>query len=359
VKFLLDEDQKQLQDGIGRILGTDRIQPRVRAVMDGKKSWDEETWRELVDFGLTGLIVPEENEGMGLTLIELAVCAEELGRSAAAVPFLGHALATIAIIEGGSEEQKARWLPKLASGELIGSVALSDANDTWAPQDWTMTADGGRISGRKRNVPHGEIAQLLVVGLAGGRLGVVETAQGGVSADTFEVIDLTRPICSLDFDNAKVELLADGPDAATRMWDAALALLSADAFGGCWRILNMTTEYVKVREAFGAKLAEFQGIKHQLANLALEVEPTRGLYWFAAYSFAKEPAKASHAASLAKAQTAEVYIETARMCTELHGGIGFTWEYDSHIWLKRAMFNLAWGGRPQRLFIRAADLAGW
>ena len=359
MKFLLDEDQKQLQDGIGRILGTDRIQPRVRAVMDGKKTWDDETWQDLVEFGLPALLVPEDNGGMGMSLIELAVCAEELGRSAAAVPFLGHALATVAIIEGGSDEQKARLLPKLASGELIGSVALSDANDTWAPSDWTLTAEGGKISGRKRNVPHGAVAQLLVVGLAGGRLGVVETANGGVSADTFEVIDLTRPICSIDFDGAPIELLGEGPAAATRMWDAALALLAADAFGGCWRILNMTTEYVKVREAFGAKLADFQAIKHQLANLALEVEPTRGLYWFAAYSFAKEPAKVSHVASLAKAQTAEVYLETTRLCTELHGGIGFTWEYDSHIWLKRAMFNLAWAGRPQRLFLRAADDAGF
>jgi acyl-CoA dehydrogenase len=359
MKFLLDEDQKQLQDGIGRILGNERIQPRVRSVLDGKSTWDEETWRELVEFGLPALLVPEEHGGMGMSLIELAVCAEELGRSAAAVPFLGHSLATIAIIEGGTDEQKARWLPKLASGELIGSVALSDANDTWAPQDWTMTPAGSKILGRKRNVPHGAIAQLVVVGLAGGRLGVVETANGGVSADTFEVIDLTRPICSLDFDNAEIELLAEGSEAATRVWDAALALLSADAFGGCWRILNMTTEYVKVREAFGAKLAEFQGIKHQLANLALEVEPTRGLYWFAAYTYAKEPAKVGHVASLAKAQTAEVYIETARMCTELHGGIGFTWEYDSHVWLKRAMFNVAWAGRPQRLFLRAADLAGF
>jgi len=208
-------------------------------------------------------------------------------------------------------------------------------------------------------VPHGAVAGLVVVGLAGGRLGVVETASGGVAADTFEVIDLTRPICSLDFDGAEIELLDDEPAAATRLWDAALALLSADAFGGCWRILTMTTEYVKVREAFGAKLAEFQAIKHQLANLALEVEPTRGLYWYAAYAFAKEPAKASHVASLAKAQTAEVYIDTTRLCTELHGGIGFTWEYDSHIWLKRAMFNLAWAGRPQRLFLRAADEAGY
>jgi len=359
MNFRLNEDQQQLQGTIARILAADRIQPRLRAVVDGKKTWDDETWHELVDFGLTGLIVPEENGGMGMSLIELALCAEELGRSAAAVPFLGHALATIAIVEGGSEEQKARLLPALVSGEMLASVALTEGNDTWAPEDWRMKPEAGTISGRKRNVPNGDIAQLLVVGLEGGALGVVETAAGGVTCEAFEPLDLTRPIRSVDFDKAKVELLENGPAAAVRMWDAALALLAADAYGGSWRITEMARDYVQVREAFGAKLAEFQAIKHQMANVVVEVEPTRGLYWIAAYSYARIPEKASHAASLAKAQSAEVYDRSARMCTELLGGIGFTWEYDSHIWLKRAIFDLSWGGRPQRLFIRAAGLSGW
>lgn len=359
MKFRLNEDQQQLQGTIARILASDRMRPRTRAVIDGKQKWDEETWQELIDFGLTGIVVPEENGGMGMSLIELALCAEELGRSAAAVPFLGHVLATIAIVEGGSDAQKAKYLPGLASGEVLGSVALTEGNDTWAPEDWQMKPQGGAISGRKRNVPHGEIAQLLVVGLEGGALGVVEVASGGVSCDTFEPLDLTRPICSVDFDKAKVDLLENGPAAAVRLWDAALALLSADAYGGSWKITEMARDYVQVREAFGARLSEFQAIKHQLANIVVEVEPTRGLYWFAAYAFAKMPDKATHAASLAKAQTAEVYDKVARMCTELHGGIGFTWEFDAHIWLKRAMFDLAWGGRPQRLFIRAAAQTDW
>jgi acyl-CoA dehydrogenase len=359
MNFRLNEDQQQLQGTIARILAADRMQPRLRAVIDGKQAWDEETWRELVDFGLTSLIVPEEHGGMGMSLIELALCAEELGRSAAAVPFLGHVLATIAIVEGGSEEQKARYLPALASGEVLGSVALAEGNDTWAPTDWRMAPEDGTISGRKRNVPNGDIAQLIVVGLEGGALGVVEAAAGGLSYDIFEPLDLTRRICSVDFNKAKVDLLANGSSASVRVWDAALALLAADAFGGSWRITEMARDYVQVREAFGAKLAEFQAIKHQMANVVVEVEPTRGLYWFAAYAFARIPEKASHAASLAKAQTAEVYDRTARMCTELHGGIGFTWEFDAHIWLKRAIFDLSWGGRPQRLFIRATDLYGW
>ena len=132
MNFRLNEDQQQLQGTIARILAADRIQPRTRAVIDGKKKWDEETWQELIDFGLTGIVVPEENGGMGMSLIELALCAEELGRSAAAVPFLGHALATIAIVEGGSDEQKAKYLPGLASGEVRQQLVVPytlDAND--------------------------------------------------------------------------------------------------------------------------------------------------------------------------------------------------------------------------------------
>jgi alkylation response protein AidB-like acyl-CoA dehydrogenase len=358
MNFRLNEDQQQLQNAIARILGAEKVHTRLRAVIDGKTAWDKETWQELIEFGLTALIVPEAYEGMDLTMIELAVCAEELSRSGAPVPFLGHALATVALVYGGSEEQKQRLLPKLASGEVVATVAMSDQNRTWGPDEWQMTLSGETISGRKINVPFGDIADLVVVGLEGGQLGVVEDTSA-ITWESMDGVDTTRPLFAGEFANAKVELLADGPAGAGRMQDAALTLLAADAFAGSDHLLHMTSEYLKMREAFGAKLAEFQGIKHQLANLELNIEPTRGLYWYAAYAFAKLPEKASHAAAIAKAQTAEVFIEAGRACTELHGGIGFTWEYDSHIWLKRAMFDFAWGGTPQSHFVRAADLAGW
>jgi acyl-CoA dehydrogenase len=197
------------------------------------------------------------------------------------------------------------------------------------------------------------------VGLAAGGLGLVEARSPGVTLEAMDGLDMTRPLAAVDFDNAEVTLLANGPDGAQRMVDAALVLLAADAFGGSSRILEMTRDYTLLREAFGARLAEFQGVKHQLANLVLEIEPTRGLYWFAAYAFDNWVERSAHAASLAKGHAAEVFLQTARMGTELHGGIGFTWAYDAHIWLKRAMFDFAWGGRPDRLFERAADLAGW
>jgi len=358
MNFKLTEEQRQLQDGLRRLVGDSGRRESLRAVIDGKADWDEALWRDLVAFGVPGIVTPESLSGSGLTMVELALVAEVLGFAGAAVPFLGHALATIAILEGGDEAQKARWLPGLAGGEKIASVALSEGEGVWDPGDWTLAADGS-LSGRKLNVPHGARANLLLVGLAGGELGVVEVDPQTAHVRAMEALDRTQGLTAVKFGGASVSILPNGRAAATRMRDAALVLLAADAFGGAARVLEMTADYTLMREQFGAKLAQFQGVKHQMANLALEVEPTRGLYWFAAYAYDNAPARASHAAALAKAHAAEVFLQTARAGTELHGGIGFTWDYDAHIWLKRAMFDYAWAGGPREHFARAADLAGW
>jgi acyl-CoA dehydrogenase len=337
----------------------ERPHQQLRAVIDGKAAWDEGLWRDLQAFGLTMLLVPEADGGAGLTMVELALIAEVLGYAGAAVPFLGHTLATLALVKGGDEEQKARWLPALAAGEVIGSVALPDAADGWAPAEWSLAGQGARLTGRKINVPHGQLADIMIVGLAGGGLGVVDCKSEGMTVRAMDSLDLTRPLAAVEFSDAPVTVLANGVAAAEDVSNAALVLLAADAFGGSNRILDMARDYTLVREAFGATLAQFQGIKHQLANMALEIEPTRGLYWIAAYAFEHWPDRVAQMGALAKAHTAEVFLQSTRMGTELHGGIGFTWEYDAHIWLKRAMFDYAWGGRPERLLERAADLAGW
>ena len=359
MNFKLTPEQRQLQEAVRGIVAGERRHQGLRAVIDGQASWDERLWSDLCDFGVPGVLVPEAHGGAGLSMVELALVAEVLGHAGAAVPFLGNALATVAILHGGDDAQKARWLPKLASGEVLASVALSERNDGWEPADWRMAPEGCRVSGRKINVPGGAQVDLLIVGLEGGRLGVVDARSESVVVEPMDGLDLTRPLTSVEFTEADVVLLANGPTGASRMYSAALVLLAADAFGGSERVLEMTRDYALVRETFGAVLAQRQAVKHQLANLALEVEPTRGLYWFAAYAFDHWTERSSHSASLAKAHAAEVFIDSARMGTELHGGIGFTWAYDSHIWLKRAMFDYAWMGRPGRLFESAVALADW
>jgi hypothetical protein len=232
MNFKLTEEQRQLQETVRRMVSGERPHQQLRAVIDGKAAWDEGLWRDLQAFGLTMLLVPEADGGAGLTMVELALIAEVLGYAGAAVPFLGHTLATLALVKGGDEEQKARWLAALAAGEVIGSVALPDAADGWAPAEWSLAGQGARLTGRKINVPHGQLADIMIVGLAGGGLGVVDCKSEGMTVRAMDSLDLTRPLAAVEFSDAPVTVLANGVAAAEDVSNAALVLLAADAFGG-------------------------------------------------------------------------------------------------------------------------------
>jgi alkylation response protein AidB-like acyl-CoA dehydrogenase len=290
-------------------------------------------------------------------MIDLALIAEVLGYHAAPAPFLGHALAGIAISRAGSAEQKSKWLPKLVSGEVLATVAFGEGNAVWLPEQWTMPA--GKPAGVKSNVPSAMDASLLVVGLAGGELGLVEASSSGVTRSALEGVDRTRKLGEVRFEGAAVELLPQGKEQSANLRDAALVLLAADAFGGARRCVDMAVNYAKEREQFGVKIASFQSLRHQLANMAIETEPMRGLYWYAAHAFDHVPERASYAAALAKAHLTDRYQQVARDAVEAHGGIGYTWEYDIHILLKRAMFDYAFMGAPAVHRARVADMAGW
>jgi alkylation response protein AidB-like acyl-CoA dehydrogenase len=202
-------------------------------------------------------------------------------------------------------------------------------------------------------------ASLFVVGLSGGELGLVEANASGVTRSPLEGVDRTRKLGEVRFEGAAVELLPQGKAQSAAVRDAALILLAADAFGGARRCLDMAVNYAKEREQFGVKIASFQALRHQLANMAIETEPMRGLYWYAAHAFDHVPERASYAAALAKAHLTDRYQQVARDAVEAHGGIGYTWEYDIHILLKRAMFDYAFMGAPAVHRARVADMAGW
>ena len=356
--FRLSDDQVQLQQAAAKAFADSAAVARTRAAVDGEIDWDRTMWDEMRAFGLPAILVPERHGGLGLGMVELALVAEQAGYAASAIPLFGHALATTAILYGGDEAQQARWLPGLADGSLLATVAIAEPGARWQHGEWLTVSDGDALTGTKSAVPFGESADLLVVGIEGGRLAVVEAGARGLEVRAVESQDRTRPLAETGFSATPAALLCGDMTASRRMMDAAGVLLAADAFGGASRIVEMTRDYTMLREAFGARLAAFQGVKHQLANMAVEVEPTRGLFWFSAYAFDRLPDRASHAAALAKAQTCEVYLQSARMGAELHGGIAFTWEHDLHIWLKRAMFDFAWGGASEAYFQRAFDMAG-
>jgi alkylation response protein AidB-like acyl-CoA dehydrogenase len=286
-----------------------------------------------------------------------ALVFEELGAGALPGPILGHALACLAIQLAGSEAQQRRWLPALASGERIATVAFAEPVDVWDPESWQL-AGQGKLDGAKRHVPHAALAELFVVGVRGGGFALVERG-AGLRIEDERGADRTRPIAELSFGGSSAELLAGAPGAAERVRDAALILLAADAFGAAWHLVGMTVEYAKTRQQFGTPIAQFQAVKHQLADMATQIEPTRGLYWYAAHAWDRLPTESPRAAAIAKAHITARASEVARAAVELHGGLGFTWECDVQLWFKRAMFDRTWGGNPPHHLSRIAALGDW
>lgn len=359
MNFLLSDDQLALLDTLENLLRDRCGSQRVHQIFDveGEARSDAELWGSLVELGLPAIFVPEDHGGLGLGLVDLAIVAERLGAHAAPVPYFGHALATVALTLGGSQAQRAKWLPKLSTGEALATVAFGEGSSTWLPAEWKLELDNGRLSGAKSLVPNAAEADLIVVGVAGG-LALVEKG-AGYSTARVDSGDRTRPVDTVSFKSAPAELLANGGEVADQLADAAAVLLAADAFGGAERCVAMSLEYARMREQYGQPIAAFQGLRYQLVEMALATEPSRGLYWYAAHAWDALPDKARHAAAQAKAHLTDTYLQVTRDTVEAHGGIGFTWEHDTHIYMKRAMLDWSWLGSPSRHRLRAADLAGW
>jgi alkylation response protein AidB-like acyl-CoA dehydrogenase len=358
VNFDLTEEQELLQETVRQFAANECPPTRVRAIFDGEAGHDPALWKGLLELGLGAISIPDEYGGAGLELLDLALASEVLGASAVPGPFLGHSLAGLALLYAGGDAQKKTWLPKLASGEAVGTIAFAEGEGRWQPEDWTV-AGGATLSGVKAHVPFGANADLFVVGTRGGGLALVERGARGLALEPLAGIDRTRRIAELRLADTPFEALPGGPAAAARVRDAGLVLLAADAFGGAARLLDMSVEYAKTRQQFGVTIGSFQGLKHQLANMAVEVEPARGLYWYAAHAFDHVPEESERSAALAKAHLTQVYMQVARDAVEAHGGIGFTWECDVQIYFKRAMFDRAFLGAPAAHRERAALLAGW
>jgi len=358
MNFDLSDEQLLLQATVRQFLEKECPPERRRALFEAEQGFDPVLWKGMIELGLGGIHLPEEHGGVGLELLDLTLVAEELGRHAAPGPFLGHALAGLALLRGGSEEQRRRWLPKLATGAALGSVALAEAGGAWLPEEWTL-AGGEVLDGAKQHVPFADVADLFVVGVAGGGLALVEKDAAGVAVEAEDGVDRTRRLSRVRFEGARAEPLESGTRAAARVCDAGLVLLAADAWGGASRCVEMAVDYAKTRQQFGVPIGSFQAHKHQLANLAVEVEPARALVWWAAHAFDRAEAEAERAAALAKAHATDRFMQVARDTVEAHGGIGFTWECDVQIFFKRALFDRAWLGTPSRHRERAAALAGW
>ena len=328
MNFDLSPEQYLLEETVRSYLLAE--QPAARTVAQAEAAgrdagWDARAWKGLADLGLTGIAVPEESGGLGLGLLDLAVAAQALGYGAAPGPWLAHWLATLAIAGGGSPEQRERWLPGLADGSARASLVW---NERGTPALGARSAD------------------VLVV-RSGDALGLI--AASGVTAEPLPGVDYTRPIDTVRVLEPPEPLPGGGPELSATLRAAGHTLIAADSFGGSLRALDQSVAYAKTRRQWGQPIGLFQAVKHQLADLALLVEPGRGLFWYAAYALDQGLPDAVGAAALAKAHLCEAYVQAVRDAIELHGGFGYTWECDLHIYLKRALLNREFLGDPESL----------
>jgi alkylation response protein AidB-like acyl-CoA dehydrogenase len=354
--FGLSQEQRLLQDTL-RGFGARECPPaRLRQLFDAADAGDRGLWKGLSEVGVAGLALPEIHGGGGLEVLDLALASEVIGEAALPVPFLGHALAGLALAWGGSPAQREHWLPRLATGDVLATVAFAEAEERWQPEQWQLALSNGRLTGRKCFVED-RTADLFVVGTRGGGFALLERSDPQLHVTPIAGIDRTRRIGELELDGAAAERLPGA--VAARVRDAGLVLLAADAFGAAWRLLRMTIDYLETREQFGTRLAQFQAVKHQIANAATELEPARGLLWYAAHAVDHLPERAPHAVAVAKAHITDRAVGVARDAVELHGGIGYTWDSDVQIWFKRTLFDRAFLGTPEVHRARSADLAGW
>ena len=358
MNFDVSAEQELLQGVIREFLEREWPPRATREVIESDTGFDPGLWKGLVELGVTGTQIEEEWGGAGLELLDLALVAEALGYGGVPGPFLGHVLAAMAIQLAGSADQRRSWLPRLAAGDAIGTVAFAEEGGAWQPNEWKLGA-GDSLTGTKLHVPFASVADVLVVGTAGGGFVLVERDAAGMSVEASEGVDRSRRIDNVTFDATPCEVLPDAVGAAPRVRDAALVLLAADAFGCGSRLVEMSVDYAKAREQFGVTIGHFQAVKHQLATMAVELEPSRALFWYAAHAFDDLPDERERTATLAKAHITDRVMQIARDAVEAHGGIGFTWECDVQLWFKRAMFDRAFLGAPDVHRERAAGLAGW
>ncbi len=343
-----------MQQSFHDLLQGECTSDRVHKAYDTRQGFDAELWHSIKSLGFAGTCIPTEFDGAGLGLIEASLLSEELGRFAAPLFLEGHLLAGLAIALGGSAEQKQKLLPGLANGELVGSVALANGGATLC--GWSLNPGGDEVVTQKM-VPLGHVADLFVVGCENGRLGLLDKREADVSVSSSNGVDLSREVFELSFEEAAVAPL-EGLRGEL-LCDALCILLAADAQGAATKLMELSVEFANTREQFGQPIAQFQSVKHQLADFALAVVTARGLYSQAARAFDEDPSSAAKSGSMAKAHITENAVAIARKAVELHGGIGFTWESDVHFYFKRALFDRNYLGTPELHRERCVQLSGW
>jgi alkylation response protein AidB-like acyl-CoA dehydrogenase len=342
------DDQKQLQEQVRRLLAEKCSPAAVRAVLEGPEAFDRALYNQLAAMGALGVAIPEEYGGVGLTHLELCLVAEELGRVLAPVPAASSIyLAAEFLLQAGTEAQKQAWLPKLANGEAIGAFAFVEGPGRMTADKVAVTAKDGRVSGDKSPVADGDVADFAIVAARteGGRgagaisLFIVDLNGPGVTREGLETIDPTRSYASIRFEGAPAEPLGgqgDGWHIASQVMDRAAIVMAFEQLGGAERALEMARDYALDRMAFGRPIGSFQAIKHMLADMYVAATLARSNCYYGAWALASGAAELPVAAATARISATQAFQQCAKNNIQVHGGMGFTWAFDCHLFYRRS-----------------------
>jgi alkylation response protein AidB-like acyl-CoA dehydrogenase len=331
--------------------------------METELGFAEEDWRELAELGWAGLAVPSEHGGQGLGMVELAVTLEQMGYALAPSPLLSNTLASLLLTAAGTDEQKRDFLAPIASGERRATLALFDAGTRAEPGTMVMEAgsdgDATLLDGEKLMVMDAAAADWLIVGTVDGARHIVDRDADGVSIELQPTIDLTRKHYAVRLDGVRVaaertipSTVSDLPPVHGRICVA----LAAELVGIAQRTMEMAVEYAKEREQFGRPIGAYQAVSHRCAEMLLETESARSTTYWAAWAADAEPETLPLASSMAKARASDAGFRVAASSLQVHGGIGFTWEHDLHLWLRRARADAAAFGDANWYRERVAQL---
>jgi len=369
MNFDFSEDQKLLQQTARDYLAEHSPLTVCREVLETDQPYAAELWKGAAEMGWQGAVIPEEFGGAGFGHLELAMIAEEIGRALAPIPFSSSVyFATEAILKGGSDAQKKKYLPGLASGEAIGTFALTEKAGQNGIENVQAKVKGGRLSGTKVPVPDGDIATFAVVaaqGDGGLSLYLVDLDADGVSRESITSFDPSRSMAHIEFSNAAAELLGEagqGGALAEHVLDRAAVLMAFEQLGAAQACFDGTKAFTQGRYAFGRPVASFQAIKHRLADMWCELELARSNAYYGAWALSNEEDELGVAACIARIQASEAFDDLAVEMVQLHGGVGYTWEYDCHLFYRRAKLLAAALGTPavwkDKLIDRIADTHG-
>ena len=358
--FGLSEEQKSLEENINRFLADNASLDTIKAVANGEEDKAQSVHQGILDLGLSGLVIPEEYGGLELNMLFATVVAAALGSGTAPVPYAGsYVMAPLAINLAGSDDQKNQWLPKIAGGECVIGVGLSEY--VGAREDAGIEFSNGKLSGRCLFLIDGKNADAYLLANKSGELFLVEASAPGIEVIELTTVDKTRTSIELILKNVDADLLSgsDNKSIIEKVLDAGRIMLAADTVGAAQVMLDKSVAYSLERKLFGRLIGSFQAVKHMCAEMAAELDPCHSMIWHAAHCFDNVPEEARLMACQTKAHISEVGQQISKTATEVHGGMGFTDELGLHYWFKRIGLNRQLLGSPELIREEAGRLQGF